>query len=303
MAARPIRSVRDLAWRLGIPIERLRQIAKRTRDHYGEFPIKKGSKVRIVRPPREELKRIQRRIKNNILTPIELPSAAHGGVNGKSPGSNAQPHLRKACVVNIDVQAFFDKVRHRVVYRMFRNELNYGRDAARLITRLTTLKGALPQGSPTSTAIANLVLAASVDARVLRSASGINATYTRFVDDISLSGPDPRPLINEVGKLLSRRGLKMHRAKGRKPKLKIAPSNKPQEVTGLNVNSGRLSVPKLYRDNVRAAIHALGAVDAKRLPRAINSVRGKIDHVRRHNPGTAQRMDRYLATTLAKRAP
>jgi RNA-directed DNA polymerase len=129
-------------------------------------------------------------------------------------------------VINIDVRAFFDEVRHRVVYRMLRKELAFGREVARLITQLTTLRAALPQGSPTSTVLANLVLAAPIDTAISRSARQLDVEYTRFVDDISFSGNDPRPLINEVGKLLSRRGLRMHRKKGIKPKLKIMPRSK-----------------------------------------------------------------------------
>lgn len=300
---RPILSVRALAWKLGIPIERLREIAKRPHGHYSQFPVTKRDEfgnlrfVRTIRPPHPELKQIQRRIKDRVLAPVGLPAAAHGGVSGKSPGSNAATHLRQRCVVNLDVRSFFDSVHHSVVYQMLRKEMGYGRDVSRLITLLTTTKGSLPQGAPTSTAIANLVLAEAVDVPVARSAVSIEAKYTRYVDDIALSGVDPRPLISKVGKSLSRRGLKMHR----NSKLKISPSHAAQEVTGLNVNSGRLSVPKSYRDKVRAAIHALGTADDKRLPRSVTSVRGKIDHVRQYNSGSARRLDRFLAATLAKR--
>jgi hypothetical protein len=89
---RPILSERDLAWRLGVPLERLQHLARHARAQYGEFPIKKGIKVRVVRPPRQELKRIQRLLKENILDRIALPPVAHGGVIGRSPNSNAKVH-------------------------------------------------------------------------------------------------------------------------------------------------------------------------------------------------------------------
>lgn len=154
----------------------------------------------------------QRRIKNNILASITLGEGVHGGVRGRSPRSNATPHLGQPCVVNLDVRDFFPNVRHYVVYRMFRRELGFGRDVARLLTRLTTLDGQLPQGASTSTAIAN-VLALPIDRPISVEAERFDVRYTRFVDDITLSGSNPRPLINIVGRMLSRRRLPMYRKK------------------------------------------------------------------------------------------
>jgi RNA-directed DNA polymerase len=201
---RPILSERDLASRLGFPLEDLHRVADDVHAHYRQFPVVKGIKVRIVRPPLAELKLIQKRIKRKILDRIPLNDAAHGGVKGRAPASNAEQHLGQRCVINLDVRQFFDEVHHKMVYRLFCKELGFGRDVARLITRLTTLRDVLPQGAPTSTAIANLFLATPVDRPISNESSRIGIRYTRFVDDMTLSGPNPRPLINVVGKLLSR---------------------------------------------------------------------------------------------------
>src|SRR5438046_1076406 len=64
---KPILSERDLACRLGFPLERLRKMAGAVHKHYREFSVKNGDKVRVIRPPLEDLKLIQRRIKANIL--------------------------------------------------------------------------------------------------------------------------------------------------------------------------------------------------------------------------------------------
>jgi RNA-directed DNA polymerase len=300
---RPILSERDLASRLGFPLEDLHRVADDVHAHYRQFPVVKGIKVRIVRPPLAELKLIQKRIKRKILDRIPLNDAAHGGVKGRAPASNAEQHLGQRCVINLDVRQFFDEVHHKMVYRLFCKELGFGRDVARLITRLTTLRDVLPQGAPTSTAMANLFLATPVDRPISNESSRIGIRYTRFVDDMTLSGPNPRPLINVVGKLLSRRGLPMHRKKARfrvQSKLKITSLQNRQEVTGLVVNSSLgLSVPRGYRDNLRAAICALRTSASAGLPRTLRSINGKIEYVRQFNAGSARRLQDYLTATLA----
>lgn len=301
----PILSERDLASRLGVPLQRLRQIASEAPMHYRQFAVVKGHKVRIIRPPLDDLMQIQRRIKTNVLDRLPLSNAAHGGVKGRSPVSNAEPHLGQACVINLDVRKFFDEVRHEMVYRLFRKDLGFGREVSRLLTRLTTHLDRLPQGAPTSTAIANLLLAVPVDRPISREANRTGIRYTRFVDDIALSGPNPRPLINFVGKMLSRRRLPMYRKKAKyqpQAKLRIASSRGRQEVTGLVVNSrSKLSVSRAYRNSLRSAISHLRGMDHAELPGALRSIRGKIAYLRKFNSGAASRMDRDLITKLAIR--
>lgn len=299
----PILSVRDLAWRVGIPASRLRKVADNVDAHYSQFPIRNGDKVRILRVPKPELMDIQRRIKKNVLEKIPLSSEVHGGIRGKSAASNAAQHLGKPCVVTVDVKGFFPNVRHYIVYRMFRNELGFGRDVASLLTRLTTLQSQLPQGAPTSTAVANLLLAVPVDAPATAAAEARDVAYTRFVDDIAMSGDEPRPLINLVARMLSRRRLRVHRAGSKsKPatKLRISTRSQAQEVTGLLVNSTvGPSISRARRDRVRAAIFALRVSQPDHArQKAVRSIAGRIAHVGRFNRGEAVRLKAYLAQVL-----
>jgi hypothetical protein len=65
--------------------------------------------------------------------------------------------------------------------------INFRRDAAALLTRLTTFDGQVPQGAPTSTPLANLVLL-KLDRRFMRLAELHDFRYTRWVDDLTFSG-------------------------------------------------------------------------------------------------------------------
>ena len=302
---KPILSVRDLASQLGVKPDSLRSVAENIHSHYKTFPLQVGGKVRTLAVPDAELKGIQRLINSNIVAKIALAPGVYGGVRGGSPRKNAGEHMHQPCVVNMDVKEFFPNVRHYMVYRTFKHELRFGRDVASLLTRLTTYRSSLPQGAPTSTGIANLLLSRPVDGPVRADAKTRGLRYSRFVDDIAISGKEPRPLISFIAKLLSRRRLPIHRHKvNGKAKLKIIRSGRAQQVTGLIVNAPRgLSVALSRRDKIRSAIWALRHVRKHEVLSAVNSIRGKIGYVEQFNPGAAQRLNRYLESTLARRWP
>jgi RNA-directed DNA polymerase len=302
---KPILSLRDLSARLCVRVTEMRVIAGDIKSHYKQFPLVKGNKVRQLTVPSKQLKNLQRRIKNNILDQIPLPQNVHGGVLDRSPRTNAAVHLNQPCLVNLDVRDFFPQVRHGMVYRMFVQELGFGRDVSSLLTKLTTLNDGLPQGAPTSTAIGNLFLARRVDEPLLASAAKVGIRCSRFVDDIALSGLDPRPLINTVARLLSAKRLRLYRHKAKwesKPKLRVMSSRGRQEVTGLVVNPRKgPSVSRSRRDQTRAAIFGLER-SSKLNSLEVNSIRGKIAYINEFNPGAAKRLRRQLADAMASRA-
>jgi RNA-directed DNA polymerase len=292
-----IHSVRDLAWTLGIPIGRLRKIADAPAANYHEFSRWKDAsktQARMIRNPKDELKNIQRLIKTRVFGEDAFGPEVQGGVSGRSPKSNAEKHVGARVLVTVDVRKCFDNVDHRTVFRALR-EFGYSTEVARLLTKLTTRSGLLPQGAPTSGVIANLVLARPLDAPTRMQAEKTKTKFTRFVDDIGLSGDSPTALIGDVARRLSSQGLSIHRGE----KLRIRPRSMPQKITGLNVNSGRPTVPHQYRDNVRAAIHGLAAIsDSVKRAEAARKISGRIAYVRQFQPGAANRLAAQLARTL-----
>lgn len=286
--------MRALAWKIGVPIEQLRALAagiQRERNaHYKHFVQKlRKDKVRHIDNPTPELKEVQRRIVRHILAPLGFGEAAHGGVRGRSPETNARVHQGQRCVVKMDVENFFPSVQHKRIYRMLRHEHGFGRDVAHLLTRLVTLQGGLPQGAPTSPAVANH-FARSVDERLKPSLDRHNLRSTRFIDDFTISGDRPELLIGFTTRLLRAKGLRIHPRK-----LNVSPSGGPQEVTGLVVNhEGRLSIPRAYRDAVRSSIHKLRTMPQVERLEQVESIKGKLKHIERYNKGSAERLRRYL---------
>lgn len=295
---RPVKSAQHLAWLLGIPLDDLRRLANYVDKHYKKWkntdPVKGKERTFIV--PDRELKMVQRRILRNVLSNFVLPNGAHGGIKGRSPKTNAEHHLGKRLLVNIDIKDFFPSVRHGQVAKMFKRDFGCGRETTWILTRLTTVDGQLPQGAPTSTMIANIILAVPVDKPIHIRAAHLGVEVTRFVDDFSISGDKSEDLINDTARAVSFVGLRTWR---NRKKLKITPNHKRQEVTGLTVNSPNgPSVSRGKRERVRAAIHQLASCTQCDFERSLASIKGRLNHIRQFNSGTAKRLQRQLDQVL-----
>lgn len=182
---------------LGCQTLELEYITTHINDYYKEWFEKKKSnetgdyktykdgtiKQRAIRPSLRKLKVIQSLIKDKILVPITLPDNIHGGVKGKNNVTNAKPHQGKKYKFTTDLQNFYPSIKHKQVYNTF-ILLGYSDHLAHWLTKLTTWKYELPQGTPTSTHIANLVFL-ETDKKLIELAERHNLTYTRYVDDLT----------------------------------------------------------------------------------------------------------------------
>jgi RNA-directed DNA polymerase len=298
-------SLQQLAWSIRVPLSELKRIADEAqenwRSHYDHFAKKTGpEKVRMLYPPKPRLKEIQRRLNRHVLCQLDFGPKAHGSIAGRSPETNARPHGGAAKVVTNDIKAFFPSVRHRVVFRMLRDDHGFGNDVASLVTRLTTVEGRLREGAPTSSTLANLVLAKSLDAKLEPDLQRTGTTYTRYVDDMAFSGDNPLPLITASAKLLSKSGLQVHRTQNKaatssakKPnKLKIFASSDQQKITGLVVNGHKVGLPRQYREKLRAEIHGLSSESGE--GRNLSSITSRIARVRKFHPGEGRRLQEYF---------
>ena len=295
---RPLLSAQYLAHRLGVPLNELRELARSVKSHYRQWEStdEKKGKTRTFKEPDNKLKLVQRRILRNILNEYVLPVGAHGGVKGRSPKTNAAMHCGKPFVVSQDIRSFYPSVSHRQVASMFRREFGCGRETTWLLTRLTTIDGQLPQGAPTSTAVANILLASTMDGPAHQLGEERDVTVTRFIDDFAFSGKQADSMINSTARSASRLGLRTWR---KRKKLKFMPASGRQEVTGLTVNSPNgPSVPREKRDRVRAAIHQLRELTEAEAKAEIRSIRGRLNHIEQHNKGAAARLRRQFEKAL-----
>ncbi len=231
---------------------------------YVEFEVAKATGgVRRIAAPRVELKTIQRAILDRILAHVPVHDACHGFVPGRSVVSNARPHVGAAVIIKMDIADFFPSVHYRRVIGLFRH-LGYEARIAETLAGLTTYRatlsgdrvawpGRLPQGAPTSPAIANLVCR-RMDARLAKLAERIGARYTRYADDMTFSfAAEPTAPVGRlmwwVDQICGQEGFVENVTKRRV----MRPSGQ-QRVTGIVVNSG-LHVPRQARRRFRAILH------------------------------------------------
>lgn len=182
--------------------------------HYHYRPVaKRFGHVRLIESPKPRLKRIQRRILAGILDNIPTHPAAHGFRRGRSITTFAQPHVGRRIVVRIDLQDFFPSIPLARVQALFRT-VGYPEAVADLLAGICTnatpadawesvdsgrldwhldrthrlySQPHLPQGAPTSPALANFC-AYRLDCRLAGLARSAAASYTRYADDLAFSG-------------------------------------------------------------------------------------------------------------------
>jgi retron-type reverse transcriptase len=240
----------ELARRLGCSPDELLAV----RPVYREFKIpKRSGGQRQVSAPEDDLKTLQRRILRRLLARLRCHPAATGFQPGQSIVTNARCHVGRAVVVRLDLRDFFPRTAAWRVRRYFRR-VGWNRPAARLLTRLCTHQGGLPQGAPTSPRLSNLVNY-RLDSRLAAVTRKLEINYTRYADDITLSfAADDRKriryLIRFVGRVAWAEGYTVHRRK----KLVIRRRHQQQLVTGLVVNDG-VRLPRATRRWLRAVEH------------------------------------------------
>jgi retron-type reverse transcriptase len=231
---------------------------------------KRSGGRRLIEAPKPKLKRAQWRILDGILSKVPSHPAAHGFVAGRSTTSNAAPHVGQRVVLKFDLENFYPSVVFNRVVAIFRT-LGYCREAAIWLARLTTatlpatliqknwnpeigpyLGRRLPQGAPTSPALANLS-AFALDLRLSGLARTFSAQYTRYADDLTFSGDEQFlrslavfiPLVQQV--------VRSERFRINKIKRRVIRNNQRQTVTGVVVNE-RINVARRDYDRLKATL-------------------------------------------------
>jgi len=208
---------------------------------------------RIIRPSFNKLKQIQKSIKINILGKVELPENIQGGVKKKSNITNAKKHQGNKYQFATDLQDFFPSVTHKQIYNLFLS-LRYSNHIAHWLTKLTSIEFELPQGTPTSTAIANLVFY-EIDKKLIALSKVNNLTYTRFVDDLTFSSPvNFRHLTSPILDIVRAGGFKISYRKT------IYKGN--QTLTGVEVFNNYIDAPAKIKSKAREEVKAGQTVNA-----------------------------------------
>ena len=239
-----------LSFLFGVSYRLILSMARNQDLHYRRFRIRKSrGGYRQIEAPRRYLKLTQRWINAHILRKVKVPRSVHGFVPGKNIFTNAQRHLPSKNLMVIDVKDFFPSVSEREVKGIFKN-LGYHRRVVNRLTELCTYEGRLPQGAPTSPALANICFA-PIDIQLQRLARSWRCKYSRYADDLAFSGQRhfTQRDVRRVGQILNAHGFRINRQKSR-----IIGSGGRQILAGLVVNQTGLP-PRRTRRIWRAMFH------------------------------------------------
>ncbi|PRZ43060.1 RNA-directed DNA polymerase [Antricoccus suffuscus] len=312
----------ELAW-FTDPRHWARSTTDRRLRHYRvTTKVAASGAVRVLEAPKYRLKSHQRRFLTEILDRIPAHDAAHGFRAGRSVASYAAPHGGQPVVVRMDLEGFFASITAGRVYGILRSA-GYPEPVAHALTGLATtvlpraewnaisppanpdlreahwrlgrrLAGPhLPQGAPTSPALANLA-AHRLDVRLSALASSWGGRYTRYADDLALSGGigwrgDVSRLVALVGDIVRDEGFRLNDRK-----TAVLPAHSRQVLGGLVVNE-RPHVSRAEVDLLRAVLHNCrrdGPSTQNRagVPDFEGHLRGRIAWVAQHDPARGARL-------------
>ncbi len=262
-----IKTKKHLAYELKVDISEIDHIISNIDTfYYQKETIKKNGnnepklkngivQKRVLNPSIKRLKVIQKRLQKNIFQKLTIPIYAFGAIKGKDNISNAKRHQGKKFIFTTDLTNFFPSVNHKQVFEMFIS-FDFSPSVARYLTQLTTYKGKLPQGAPTSPIVANLVFV-KTGKKLQKFANKNNLTFTSFVDDLTFSSPtDFKERAGEILEIIKADGFKIsHKKTNYKTKFPV--------VTGIIVKNNRLDLPKNFKDTLNNKALSDKSIDGK----------------------------------------
>lgn len=270
---------------------------------YRTFSIpKKSGGSRIISAPHKSLKECQRWINDEILSRIPLNPAAMGYVENHSILDHATHHCKiDNCLLITDLENFFPSISKARVIGLFKS-FGYNNQVSVALASLCCLDGSLPQGSPASPAISNIICRV-LDARISGIAKKFDLHYSRYADDICLSGRNiPENVFSLVAQAVKNSDFKINEEKTRR----IAGSSTGKIITGLNVNTGRPRLPKTSRRELQHTMHFIDKFGylshCSKLkikdPNYISKLRGRLEFWRFIEPDNEE-VARYISIVSA----
>ncbi len=206
-------------------------------DPYKEWKKKKKSSgERLIEAPREDIKKIQRRIAD-LLQRIEVPDYLYYPVTGRSYVDNASHHSTSNAFRLLDLEDFFPSCRSARVAWFFGRLMECSVDVTAIMCGLTTRNGHLPQGSPCSPILAYFAYLDMWE-EINSIAAEHECRISVYADDVTISGEVvPEEMIWRIKRVLHRFGHRYQRDKD------CSVIGRPVEITGVIVRDGLLLLP------------------------------------------------------------
>ena len=228
----------QLAGFFGISCGELNHIVNHIQKEYTKaFLPKKDGTYRSLYIPSIRLQFCLGPIKDRILSQLPVSKFATAYQKGSSTRKNAEPHIGKKNLLKLDITDFFGSISFEQVLCAAFNTRYVSKQVGFLLTSLCCKNDALPQGSPTSPVLSNIVMR-RFDDQIGRWCNQRQITYTRYCDDMTFSADRPLyGVYKKVKTMLREMGFELNESKTH-----FISNADRQTVTGLVVNE-KLSTP------------------------------------------------------------
>lgn len=244
-----------------------------------EIP-KRSGKPRTITAPKQKLKEIQGLLAHLVSATQNFPMEVHGFVPHKGVKSAAEavtawlttiPDNRKAKLkyVSLDMKDFFNTCKSSKVRNAYRKMFpNWSRKAVEKASWLSSRHCSLPQGSPVSPILTN-VLARELDRQLKLIAKARKGIYIRYADDIFMIVENVNDIETTIKKAIESNEFELNEVKTRIGRIC---SQSGFELLGLRIHATGKTVKCTPRRSVRRKLRA-----AAMLPRIdkFDSKRGK----------------------------
>lgn len=287
-----VTSVEHLAGILGEKASVVAELAGNAEHLYTSFKLPKpDGGEREIKPPRLVLRTLQRKILRSFGERVRYPSWMMGSVPARSGFQHAGCHTNALMVATFDVKEFFPSTKCAMVLPVL-EQFGLRSKALECATRLVLHEGGLPQGSPTSGLLANLVMDRA-DRRIDGFCRKRGLRFSRYVDDIAISGDcDLRSIRGTIVGFVEELGYKVP-----SPKIHFMGQEVRQVVTKLVVND-KLRPTAAFIDDVKRLIWeclkngpAIAAAEhGVTVIRLKQQLTGRVTHIQQADPDLGRKL-------------
>jgi RNA-directed DNA polymerase len=272
-----VQSLNDLSERTRISKNTIYQFSHNANKYYKTFTIpKKSGGLRVINQPSKNLKGLQSWILRNILDKLSVSNSCKGFEKGQSIVNNVSPHKGASTILTIDLKNFFPSINGKLIYSIFFS-LGYNKFISTILTNICTINNCLPQGSPCSPKLANLV-AWKLDLRLQGYIGKKGLTYTRYADDLTFSGLNPSKVVQTISTV--RKIIESENFKINYRKMRIAGPAKSKIITGLTLYDDNFGIGRKKYKLLRSKIHHLTIEEEQTNTKLLSDVKGWLAYLK-----------------------
>jgi hypothetical protein len=264
---------------------------------------KKAGGWRTIAQPSKEVKLLQRVVEDLILKDCGVHAAATAYEKGTSISRNARVHASSRVIMKLDFKAFFNSIRPTDWRKYAKEKLDLDEESVSVCEYIlfwgagAAKPACLSIGAPTSPKLSNILLY-DLDVQFHAICVENNVRYTRYADDITLSGTSIEVLVKaekKIGAVLSKASYP--KLSFNEEKRGVYSKKGRRSVTGLKITpQGQVSLGRERKRKISSMIHkfALGVLANEE----VYTLKGLLAFALDNEPDFVQRMSAKYGNEL-----